>query len=312
MNYISKKYSALAPTVYTTSTVTSQRFLFEVEGVQLVGCLFLPSNVNNRWPAVVVSGPMTSVKEQVTGSYARALAERGIAALTFDHRHFGESGGFPRQYEYAARKIEDLRAAITHLSLHDSIDPEHIGAVGVCLGCGYVAHAVIENPLVKAIGLVVGYYRAPIAMRERDSVSFDAKVAQGVAARELYKQTGYCETIPAASSTGDAAMQTADTVDYYTNRAAEANYVNGFAVMSREHFLPFDVQAAASKFNQPALLIHSNNALSPDWARDFYEKISTEKSIHWIESKGQTDVYDDPILVSNAVDLVVTHLKAYL
>ena len=54
---------------------------------------------------------MTSVKEQVTGVYAAAFAVRGIAALAIDHRHYGESGGQPRQYEYSAHKIEDLRRA---------------------------------------------------------------------------------------------------------------------------------------------------------------------------------------------------------
>ena len=44
-----------------------------------------------------------------------ALAERGLAALAFDHRFFGESGGEPRQFENPAAKIEDIRNAVTAL-----------------------------------------------------------------------------------------------------------------------------------------------------------------------------------------------------
>jgi len=35
-------------------------------------------------------GPLTSVKEQAAGTYGRAMAARGYAALAFD---FGESDG---------------------------------------------------------------------------------------------------------------------------------------------------------------------------------------------------------------------------
>ena len=71
--------------------------------------------------AVVTTGPLTSVKEQATGAYARALAERGFAALSFDHRYFGESGGQPRQFENPAAKIEDIGSAVTYLQGQDQI-----------------------------------------------------------------------------------------------------------------------------------------------------------------------------------------------
>jgi uncharacterized protein len=45
----------------------------------------------------VLTGPLTSVKEQAAGAYAAALAERGFLALAFDQHAFGESGGEPRQ-----------------------------------------------------------------------------------------------------------------------------------------------------------------------------------------------------------------------
>lgn len=48
---------------------------FNVAGDPVVGDLFLPSG-DGPHPAVIVGGPMTSVKEQVTGVYARALAQQ--------------------------------------------------------------------------------------------------------------------------------------------------------------------------------------------------------------------------------------------
>lgn len=44
-------------------------------------------------------------------------------------------------------------------------------------------------------------------------------------------------------------------VDYYTRRAAVPNRVHAFALMSREHFLPFNVMAPArGVFRGPKLL----------------------------------------------------------
>ena len=36
----------------------------------------------------ILTGPLTSVKEQATGAWASALAERGFGALSFDHRYY--------------------------------------------------------------------------------------------------------------------------------------------------------------------------------------------------------------------------------
>jgi fermentation-respiration switch protein FrsA (DUF1100 family) len=72
---------------------------------------------------------MTSVKEQATRNYAVAMAARGFITLAFDHRHFGESQGQPRQYEHPGRKVEDFRAAFGFLASRPEVDSDRIGAV---------------------------------------------------------------------------------------------------------------------------------------------------------------------------------------
>jgi len=281
--------------------------VFEVDGDRVVGDLHWPDGQGPH-PAVIMAGPMTSVKEQVTGVYAAALARHGFVALALDHRGYGESGGTPRQYEHWARKVCDLRAGLDYLASIRGVDAERMGVAAVCLGCGYAAHASVGNPRVKALGLVAGYYRDPGSMRERDAEGYDSKVAKGAAARRDFENTGIVDMIPAAALEGDAAMQTPDTVDYYTRRAIHPNYVNAFAVMSREHFLPFDVQAAAPHLIQPVTMVHSRNALSPQWAESFFGKLPGDKTLSWIESRGQTDIYDDAAIVARASDLVARGL----
>ena len=65
--------------------VETRRVTFESQGEELVGTLFIPEG-GGQHPALVLDGPLTSVKEQATGHYARALAERGFVTLSFDHR----------------------------------------------------------------------------------------------------------------------------------------------------------------------------------------------------------------------------------
>ena len=293
------------------TSAACERVRFDVAGADIVGDLHLPAG-RGPFAALVVGGPMTSVKEQVTGVYARELAARGFAALAIDHRHFGESGGLPRQYENYADKIADLKAGIAYLATRPDIDRGRLGATGVCLGAGYAAWAAVENPLVRAFGAVAGYYRDPADMRARDPAGFDARVEQGRAARRRFEQSGQVDIVPAAALQGDAAMQTTDTVDYYTRRAVVPNYRNEFAVMSREHFLPFDVQAAAPRLSVPVMMVHSETALSPPWARKFHDALSVEKHMVWLSSCGQTDFYDEPSLVAAAVDRLAGHFARHL
>jgi alpha-beta hydrolase superfamily lysophospholipase len=126
----------------------TDRFTFTRDGDQLVGTLHLP--VDRPLAAVVTTGPLTSVKEQATGAYARALAERGFAALAFDHRTFGESEGQPRQLEQPEGKAADVSAAVTALGSDDRTRGLPVLAVGICAGGGYMARAVADDSRVRA------------------------------------------------------------------------------------------------------------------------------------------------------------------
>ena len=104
-------------------------------------------------------------------------------------------------------------------------------------------------------------------------------------------------------------MQTKDTVDYYTKRAAVQNYNNSFAVMSREFFTKFNVQTYAKTITSPFLMIHSGRALSPNWAKKFYKNVTTKKMYCSIESTGQTDFYDNPFIVNECVCTITKYFQ---
>jgi uncharacterized protein len=279
-------------------------FTFASGGDPLIGALYLPAD--RPVAAAVTTGPLTSVKEQATEAYARALAERGFAALAFDHRTFGQSDGEPRQFEHPEHKADDVRAAVGALGGDARTRDLPVVAVGICAGAGYMARAVADAPRISAFAGIAGYYSDAAAFAASSPHEYQAAIDRGQAAEKRWRETGEVETIPAvAPDGGDVAMPLREAYDYYgTPRGAVHNYTNRFAVQSRAYTTPFDAQEAAAGIRVPFLLVHSEHALSPPLARKFYDTIGTSKSELWLDSSGQIDFYDDPRLISPAADAI--------
>jgi fermentation-respiration switch protein FrsA (DUF1100 family) len=260
--------------------------------------------------AVVTTGPLTSVKEQATGAYARALAKRGFAVLAFDHRTFGESDGQPRQFEHPEHKAADVTAAVTALAVDGRTRNLAVAAVGVCVGGGYMARAVADDPRICAFAGVAGYYSDAAAFATSPPQEYQAAIERGLAAERRWRATGEAETIPAVGPDGgDVAMPLREAYEFYgTARGAVDNYRNAFAVQSLAYTTPFDAQEAASRIRVPFLLVHSEHALAPPLARKFYAAVTTPKSELWLQSQGQIDFYDDPRLIEPAADAIADHI----
>jgi fermentation-respiration switch protein FrsA (DUF1100 family) len=286
-----------------------ERFEFTSDSDRLIGRLFRPKG--KPLAAIVTTGPLTSVKEQASGAYAKALAERGFAALAFDHRYFGESGGMPRQFENPNAKIADIRAAVAALKEHGATSDLPIAAVGVCVGAGYMARAVAEEPGFIGLAGVAGYYAHSTPESRRAG---QERIDRGRAAERSWRETGITETIPAVAAEGDdVAMPLREAFEYYgTPRGAVANYLNAFAVQSLAYTTAFDAFGAASVIKVPTLMLHSENALAPPLAREFFAALQAPHEEMWITSTGQIDFYDDPTIISQATDRIERFFAAVL
>src|SRR6516165_8215834 len=130
-----------------------ERYEFVSDGDRLVGNLHLPQG--DVQGVAILTGPLTSVKEQATGAWGGALAARGFVSLSFDHRYFGESGGRPRQLENPAAKIADIQAAAASLHSDQRFASTPMLAVGICAGGGYMARAVAAQPLFCAFAALL-------------------------------------------------------------------------------------------------------------------------------------------------------------
>jgi uncharacterized protein len=286
-------------------TAMRARFAFQSEGEALVGNLFLPER-GQPVGVVVAVGPLTSVKEQAAGTYAQAMAERGYAALAFDYRYFGESGGRPRQFENPEANIADIRNAAMALLADGRLIDLPLFGLGVCFGAGPMVRSVAQDPRFRGFAGVAGVYTDSAETRAAMGAGYQAAIDRGRAAERKWRETGEAETIPAVGPEGgDVAMPLREAYEFYgTPRGQVPNYVNGYAVQSSAYTVPFDARGAADAIEVPLLIVHSEQALAPGLARAFYAAVNAPKQQLWLRSQGQIDFYDDPKLVTAATDAV--------
>ncbi len=84
-----------------------ERVTFNSNGVELVGNLYIPTNLAKPAPAVPIVGPVAFVTKQSPIQYATRMASSGFVTLAFDPSFHGESGGEPRLYESPQAKVSD-------------------------------------------------------------------------------------------------------------------------------------------------------------------------------------------------------------
>jgi pimeloyl-ACP methyl ester carboxylesterase len=153
---------------------------------------------------------------------------------------------------------------------------------------------------------VAGVYTDNAKTKARMGAAYRATIERGRAAERTWRESGEAETIPAvAPDGGDVAMPLREAYEFYgTPRGQVPNYVNGYAVQSLAHSLPFDARGAAEVIEVPVLIVHSEKALAPDLAHAFYAAVNSPKQELWLKSQGQIDFYDDPKLIIPAADAV--------
>lgn len=293
-----------------------RRITFKSGADTLVGHIHLPDGASalNPAPAVVVTGAWFTVKEQMPTVYAEALARRGYAALVFDFRGFGESGGTVRQREVPADKIADIVAAADALKTHPDVNEMRVAGLGICASAGYMAAAAVESAVLKSIALVAPWLHDAALVETiyggRDAVA--ALIAAGRDADARFRATGRQTFVPGASRTDRSSIMF--DVPYYTeaSRGLIPAWRNEVDPAFWEGWLTFDAMRHAPRLTRPFLMVESDAAALPAGARQFYAKVQADKREVWLDGVSQFDFYDQPDPVAEATDAVVDHLNSSL
>ncbi|WP_422083773.1 nuclear transport factor 2 family protein [Ulvibacterium sp.] len=311
-------YSVHQAGAATDSGVSLKEITFNSNGANLKGHLFLPPNFDaaQKYPAAIVTGSWTSIKEQMPDEYASVMAKDGFITMTFDFTGFGESEGQPRQVEDYRLKIADIKAAVDYLETHPNIAMDELSALGVCASSGYMAHATAQDTRIKKLVLVAPWLHNPAIAKSIYDMrpgGTEGLLEASKKAKRKYAETGTMEYVLAASELDPlSAMYVPQGVfDYYLSpaKAAGPKYDNRFAVSSWEPWLTFDGISVGKDIAQPVFIVHSESGAVPQGTKEFYALIKGEKDIKWLNEYNQQQLYFEEDAVQAAMTEVVNYLQ---
>ena len=107
-------------------------------------------------PIVVLAHGLGGVKEMRLDAYAERFTDAGYACLVFDYRHFGASGGEPRQLLDIERQLADWAAAVRYARRLDGVDSSRVILWGSSFSGGHVIEAAARDGLLEAAALAGG------------------------------------------------------------------------------------------------------------------------------------------------------------
>ncbi len=106
---------------------------------------------SGRVPLVVMAHGFSATRELRLDAYAERFCAAGFGVLLFDYRHFGASGGEPRQLLDIGRQQADYHAAVTHARGIDWVDPGRIALFGSSFSGGHVIAVGARDPEIAAV-----------------------------------------------------------------------------------------------------------------------------------------------------------------
>jgi uncharacterized protein len=247
---------------------------------------FAPERTHSgeRVPAVAMAHGFGAVKEMYLEPFARRFAAAGIAALVFDYRGFGGSGGEPRQRVFPHEQMEDYRNALTWLSLQPEIDADRLGVWGTSFSGGHVIQVGAHDPRVKAVVSQAGAMDLYQITRDAAGPEQFARLQQmTVQERIRHALEGGERYVPNTARPGEGFALQPDQDSYeFAHRANAPTWRNELALSSLAALL----EHAPGRFidlvaPRPLLMILAgNDAITPpESIRDAFSKAGEPKRL---------------------------------
>lgn len=291
-------------------------------GVTLAADLYAPRGVSGLLPAVAVCGPFGAVKEQCSGLYAQALAERGFLTIAFDPSFTGESGGSPRYVASPDINTEDFQAAVDCLSVQENVDPERIGILGICGWGGMALNAAAIDTRIKATVASTMYDMSRVNARgyfdaeDSEAARFEKRRALNAQRTADYKSGEYARAGGVVDPLPeDAPDFVRDYYAYYkTPRGYHPRSLNsnqGWNVTSTLSFLNMPILQYSQEIRSAVLLVHGEKAHSCYFSRDAFARLTGDnKELMIIPGAVHTDLYDNMAVIP--FDEITNFFKQYL
>lgn len=288
-------------------TISSRAVSYAVAGEKIVGTLYVPdTRSSTRLPCVVLGHGWGMVAGGDLEDYAKAIVQRGIAALTFDYRNLGKSEGEPRQHLDPWKQIEDFRAGISFVRSQPEIDPERIGVWGSSYGGGHVLTVAATDPRVRCVVSQVPTISSWRAARKRMSAeTWTAQWASFIKDREAVfagAERGTIQTV-SDNSNDKVAYVGLDSFDYMSSEGARCQtWRNYTTIASLELARAYEPGSYLYRITEtPLLMIVADQDMTTptDLQIQAFESLATEKKLLTVPG-GHYSVYQKHFTVTSA------------
>ena len=307
------------PTIQVQNVKFDNRYGFTV-----AGHLYLPKDftANQKYAAIVISGPFGAVKEQSSGLYAQTLAQRGFVTLAFDQSTTGESSGSVRNMASPDIFVEDFSSAVDFIGTQSFVDREKIGALGICGLGSHVLTAASIDVRIKAVATSVMYdmsdsmwqglnnskteeqreiekqYLAERRWEEIDhqkhiggyhELPFDENN------QPIYVDKLFPDELPA-----DADSVTQEFYKYYVKRAYHPRSINSASAWDATTpwgYYNFPLQQNIETIKAPKLIVTGEKAHSRYMAEESFNRLKDPKQLIIVPGATHTDLYDQMNLI---------------
>jgi fermentation-respiration switch protein FrsA (DUF1100 family) len=288
------------------------------DGLTLKGWHYLPDGLSVKAPTIVMAHGFSAVKEMYLDKFAEAFAAAGLAALVFDNRNFGASGGEPRQEIDPWRQVSDYRDAITFAETLPETDATRIGIWGSSYSGGHVLVVGAIDRRVKCVvgqvPLISGHRNARRLIRADFWAGLNGMFEDDRRNRYAGKPPVMIPVV-AENPAAPSALPTADSWAWFTEtgKTRAPSWRNEVTLRSVEMFTEYEPGAYVGYISPTPLLLvvaQGDHLTVADEALAAYERALEPKKLE-ILAGGHFDAYvkDFEAAAVPARDWFVAHLK---
>jgi pimeloyl-ACP methyl ester carboxylesterase len=221
--------------------------------------LYLPDGITSP-PVVILGHGLGGTREMRLDAFAERFAQAGIAALAFTYRHFGNSGGRPRQLLSIRRQLADWDAAIAWVKAQRDLDGSRIAVWGSSFGGGHAITVASRHPELRAAVSQCPFtdgLASALALGPTESLKVLPSTARDLASMVLRRSP---VMIPLAGRPGSLALMNAPDAlpGYEALLPPDTTFRNEVAARVAPTIMAYRPGRAAKKVKFPILFCVSN------------------------------------------------------
>lgn len=249
-----------------------QNIKIPIEDTFISAWLYIPEGIAKPVPCVILSNGLGGTKDVILEDFALGFVDAGFAAIAYDYRFFGESGGEPRQLFNGIKQQEDLKAVIDYARNCEKIDGDKIILWSTSAAGRYGINAAAKDP--KIAGVIsqcpsLDHSKDDQLVFKREGICYFLKLlihAQRDKGRSRFGLTPHL--IPIVGKPGDLALLNAPgALQGYQNLMSESEFfINGVCARSLLMLQGPDVIKTAHNVKCLVLILmcEKDTAVSPD------------------------------------------------